>query len=50
MTLNSGREIVCTIHKEDDSKLYITLNKDGKEVETYIDKSLVSHIERAETE
>jgi hypothetical protein len=40
----SGEGIECKITKEDSSRVYFTFEKDGKEIETLIDRSQVKEI------
>lgn len=46
--LNDGREFICNITKETDDVIYFTIVRNGKEIETNVNKEKVQKVERAE--
>lgn len=44
ITKRDGKQILCTINKEDSSNVYITLNIKGTDVDSYIQRSEIQNI------
>ena len=46
--LKDGREVECVITNEDDGTVYFTIERDGKKIQTKMDKSKIENITRFE--
>ncbi len=47
IVLYDGREFICDINSEDDTNVYFTINRNGREIKTQVNKKDIESIQRA---